>query len=125
MSLTVQPPPPSLAQDSFVIDAIHKRLSSKSRFFPKLRLRTNKKESPLQLPNINVSVPDCASIKLDNLAIEEQHDETKDRYEWAIVYENQRGQVALRPLVSFRLNWVPQHDSFLYPLLFSPVPLTE
>ena len=125
MSLTVQPPPPSLAQDSFVIDAVHKRLSSKSRFFPKLRLRTNKKESPLQLPNINVSVPDCASIKLDNLAIEEQHDETKDRNEWAIVYENQRGQVALRPLVSFRLNWVPQHDSFLYPLLFSPVPLTE
>ena len=125
MSLTVQPPPSSLDQDPFLIDAVRKHLSSKSRFFPKLRLRTNKKESPLQLPNINVSVPDCASIELDNVALEEQHNETKDRYEWAIVYENQRGQVALRPLVSSRLNWVPQHDSFLYPLLFSLVPLTD
>jgi len=125
MSPTVQPPPPSLAQDPFVVDAVHKRLSSKSRFFPKLRLRANKKESPLQLPDINASVPDCASIALDNVALQEQHDDTKDRYEWAIVYENQRGQVALRPLVSSRLNWVPQHDSFLCSLLFSLVPLTD
>jgi len=105
MSPTVQPPP-SLAQDPFVIGAVHKRLSSKSHFFPRLRLRANKKESPLQLPNINASVPDCASITLDNVALEERLDESKDRYEWAIVYENQRGQVALRPLVSPRLNWV-------------------
>jgi len=111
------PPPPPLAQDGSIVDAVRQRLTSKSRssFLPKLRLPTKSPTKKENLPesfneaesvssNINALISDCTSITLDNTALQGEDDETKDRYKWAIVYENQRGQVIPWPIVSSRLN---------------------
>jgi hypothetical protein len=90
------PPPPPVIQD----DA--PRLSSKSSFtrllsLPNLnlnRLLSASSSSQKQLNN-NLNTPDLcdnAPINLDNSALIDQ-DFDQDRFEWAVLYENQRGQV--------------------------------
>jgi hypothetical protein len=39
-------------------------------------------------------MPDHAPIVLNDVAIQREHGDAVDKYEWAIVYENQRGQVS-------------------------------
>ena len=94
------PPPPPVIQDddSSLVDPARRRLSPKS--FARL----------LSLPNLNLNrflsasfssqkqlnyIPDLCDntpINLDNSVLIDQ-DFVQDRYEWAVLYENQRGQV--------------------------------
>lgn len=114
----VVPPPPTLIQDEpDSVAAARQRLAPPSRLarilsFPKLRSRsksslinTHKENADLTsgvtLSNDNQEIlanptvalpPDYVPIVLNDTAIkEEEDDETKDKYDWAVVYENQRG----------------------------------
>lgn len=108
------PPPPGLNQDdSHGADAAHQRLATSSRLsrilsFWKLRLRSKPSrqnltqdasseilreagEAQALSAAIAASAPDHTSIILNDNAIKADYEESKDRYEWAVVYENQRG----------------------------------
>lgn len=94
------PPPPPVIQDGD-LSLAPRRLSSKSSFtrllsLPNLNLnRLFSASFHSQLLNNNNNTPDLcddAPINLDNSALIDQ-DFDHDRFEWAILYENQRGQV--------------------------------
>lgn len=94
------PPPPTLIKDDPVAaDAARKRFTQKSRLLslPNLRgRRISFSNKPLQKENTVQATQDDPStsepITLDNTALNDSI-QVKDRYEWAIVYENQRGCV--------------------------------
>ena len=92
------PPPPLVIQDDdpSLVDPARRRLSPKSSFarllsLPKTRLLSASFSSQKQLNNIP-DLCDNTPINLDNSALIDQ-DFVRDRYEWAVLYENQRGQV--------------------------------
>ena len=95
--MNVTPPPPLVKQDDdpSLVNNARRRLARKSPLarllsFPSLH------SSP-SFPHLN-STPDVSDtnipINLDNSALIDQ-DCLNDRYEWAVLYENQRGQVLL------------------------------
>jgi hypothetical protein len=98
------PPPPAFIQKDIysAADSARKRLVPKSRFphFLSLpNLRSSKQtlpESPVEeTPSQDTSsqllqVGDLNLIHLDASRLDHE-EEYKDKYEWAIVYENQRG----------------------------------
>lgn len=128
------PPPPSLAQDDSVADAIHQRLTPKSRLlrvlsFQKLRLRTsssskkslrndsNPSETPVEANSvqefsatISTSTPNDIPITL-NGGPKGEEDENTDRYEWAVVYENQRGMTLFSIPYYSALSLLPSDPS--------------
>lgn len=95
------PPPPPVIQgdDPSLIDPARRRLTPKSSFarllsLPNLnlnRLLSPSFSSQKQL-NKTPDLCDNTPINLDNSALIDQ-DFFQDRYEWAVLYENQRGQV--------------------------------
>ncbi|KXN90026.1 hypothetical protein AN958_05031 [Leucoagaricus sp. SymC.cos] len=112
------PPPPTLVKDdSTARDAVRQRLAPKSRLsrvfsLPRLRLQRTSSSTKSLTRDPRLSEPlaeagtsiqeeppaittastlESAPITLDDNSIKGKDDETKDRYEWAIVYENQRG----------------------------------
>ncbi|KAH9486929.1 Meiotically up-regulated gene 65 protein [Psilocybe cubensis] len=94
------PPPPPLAllqDDPHVLDQARKRLHKKSRFSrlfsrrSSSRLRPQQSDDSLQdTPGLQVFDTDNTPIHLDNTALAAE-DVYTDRYEWAVLYENQRG----------------------------------
>ena len=94
------PPPPLVIQDSdpSLVDRACKRLTPKSSLSRLLSLPNfsfNLRSSPsfpsldyIQVPNL----PDNTPINLDSSALVDE-EFLKDRYEWAVLYENQRGRV--------------------------------
>lgn len=95
------PPPPAFIQkdDYSAADLARKRLVPKSRFthflsLPNLRTSNSKQnqKSPEQLTDTELQpqTDDLKPIKLDASQLNDEG-EYKDKYEWAIVYENQRG----------------------------------
>ena len=108
-SMSQVPPPLALVKDDDpqVVEAANTRVPKKSRLsrlfsWPRSRSRhdlldtdSRSEEShtpPETEPQILVSGVDTAPISLDNSALLGQ-DVYQDRYEWAVVYENQRGSV--------------------------------
>ena len=93
------PPPPPVIQDDD-LSLAPRRLSSKSSFtrllsLPNLSLNRLFSASFSSQKQLNDNTPDLCDnspINLDNSALIDQ-DFDKDRFEWAVLYENQRGQV--------------------------------
>ena len=92
------PPPPSVVQDDdpSLVGPAPRRLSLKSSFtrllsLPNLNLNRLLSASQKQLNN-TPDLCDNTPINLDNSALINQNF-VQDRYEWAVLYENQRGQV--------------------------------
>jgi hypothetical protein len=94
------PPPPPVIQDDdpSLVGPTRRRLSSKSSFarllsLPNLNLnRLSASFSSQKQLNNTPDLCDNTPINLDNSALVDQ-DFDQDRYEWAVLYENQRGQV--------------------------------
>ena len=93
------PPPPLVIQndDPSVADLTRRRLAPNSRLARLLSLPNLRSSpsfsSPKQPPVTNTpDVSDNTPINLDDSALIDQSF-VKDRYEWAVLYENQRGQV--------------------------------
>ncbi|KAF8807412.1 hypothetical protein BYT27DRAFT_7223239 [Phlegmacium glaucopus] len=94
--MDIPPPPPPVLQDDdpSVVDLARRRLAPSSpltRLLKLLKLRSL--SSPKQLLLVDDNTPDTCDdtpINLDNSALIDQ-DFVKDRYEWAVLYENQRG----------------------------------
>lgn len=122
--MDIPPPPPVIQDDDSLVGSARRRLSAKSSF---ARL--------LSLPNLNLNrllpasfsshkqlndTPDLCDntpINLDNSALIDQ-DFDQDRYEWAVLYENQRGQV-LSYLCNINvLQLVTQNHHLFRSLLF-------
>ena len=90
------PPPPPVIQDDDPSLVDRRRLSSKSSFarllsLPSLNLNRLLFSSQKQINN-TPELCDNTPINLDDSALIDQ-DFDQDRYEWAVLYENQRGQV--------------------------------
>ena len=95
------PPPPLVAiqnNDPSLVDSARRRLAPKSSFTRLLSLNLNLNRlwpsfsSLKQLDNNTPDLSDNSPINLDDSALIDK-DFVKDRYEWAVLYENQRGQV--------------------------------
>jgi hypothetical protein len=88
------PPPPPVVQDDdpFLVRRRRSLKSSFARllFLPNLNL--NRLFSSQKHLNNTPDLCDNTPINLDNSALIDQ-DFVQDRYEWAVLYENQRGQV--------------------------------
>jgi hypothetical protein len=84
------------------------------------RLLSASFSSQKQLNNNTPDLCDNAPINLDNSALIDQ-DFDQDRFEWAVLYENQRGQVLsyLCNILSSQL--VAQNHPFFRSLLFQPL----
>jgi hypothetical protein len=97
------PPPTSISRDDYdaVIQA-RERFTRKSRFPHFLSLPNLNRSRPtsqihptasaVRLPPSDLQASALDVIRLDPSGLDDQ-DEYKDKYEWAIVYENQRGCV--------------------------------
>jgi len=137
--VVVLPPPPPLQDDPEGAVAARQRLAPKSRLsqlFGKSKLTTSASTPSLRkrrksttsegssqdnqgpsTQSIDVDRP----INLDNTALIGE-DTYQDRYEWAIVYENQRGYVyALTLTAHSHLCSMLQNDRLLITLLFKSV----
>lgn len=99
------PPSPTLIKDDPVAaDAARKRFTQRSRWLSLPNLRIRKLSSPkkalqqeniLQVAQEILDDPSAAEpITLDNSALNDVV-QVQDRYEWAIVYENQRGYASM------------------------------
>jgi hypothetical protein len=92
------PPPPPVIQgdDPSLVGPARKGLSPKSSFTRLLSLpNLNRLSASFSSQNQLNNTPDLCDntpINLDNSALID-HDFVQDRYEWAVLYENQRGQV--------------------------------
>jgi hypothetical protein len=96
------PPPTSISQDEYdAVNDARQRFTRKSRFPRFLSLPSLKPShqsdhpsiaSTVHLPPSDPTVSDVGVISLDPSGIDGR-EEYKDKYEWAIVYENQRGCV--------------------------------
>lgn len=121
------PPPPPVIQDDdpSLVGPARRRISPKSSF---IRL--------LSLPNLNLNrllsvsssqkqlndTPDLCDntpINLDNSALIDQ-DFDQDRFEWAVLYENQRGQV-FSYLCNIHLFSISYTESPSFPFPIIPV----
>jgi len=128
MLSTEIPPPSSISHDEYhAADPARQRLVRKSRFplflsLPNLRKSASSSpptSSPLRIP-VTVdqqhsgaqlqSLPDPNFISLDPSGLDDQ-DEYNDRYEWAIVYENQRGMTIFSIPYYSRLSLLPSDPS--------------
>lgn len=103
---TSEPPPPiALVKDDDpqLLEAANRKVPQKSRLsrflsLPHLRSRPKSLDSeahetpPETDPQLHISGIDATPISLDNSALLGQ-DIYADRYEWAVLYENQRGSV--------------------------------
>ncbi|KAF9453820.1 hypothetical protein P691DRAFT_812435 [Macrolepiota fuliginosa MF-IS2] len=128
------PPPPPTQDDPHAADAVRQRLvptSRLSRIFSssRLRLRSSSKRGPQNDVDSNseihseiseiqetsasntASATDYIPIVLDNNGIQGQDDETKDKFEWAIVYENQRGMTLFSISYYSALSLLPTDPS--------------
>jgi hypothetical protein len=95
------PPPPLVIQDDdpSLVNSARRRLAPKSSFarllsLPNLNRRFWPSFSSL-IKQQNSNTPDLSDntpINLDDSALIDQ-DFVEDRFEWAVLYENQRGQV--------------------------------
>jgi hypothetical protein len=133
-SPSAPPPPTSVSRDDY--DAAN---AARERFIPKTRfphflslpnLSRSRSTSQIEHPTPSAdtqtsTVFNADLISLDPSGLDDQ-DEYKDKYEWAMVYENQRGCVSLTHTqgyyyftFSFQLF---QIDHLLYPVLLSFVP---
>ena len=97
MDIPPPPPPPVIKDDDlFLVDPGRRRLSPKSSFARLLslpNLNLNRLLSASQKQHNNTpDLCDNTPINLDSSALIDQ-DFIQDRYEWAVLYENQRGQV--------------------------------
>lgn len=97
------PPPTSILRDEYdAVNAARERFERKSRFprflsLPNLKRSrsTSQVEHPAPAPSADFQAPTVFNvdfISLDPSGLNDQ-DEHKEKYEWAIVYENQRGCV--------------------------------
>ena len=96
--MAIPPPPVVQGDDPSLVGPARRRLSPKSPFarllpLPNLNLNRLLSAPQKQLNNTPDSdLCDNTPINLDNSALIDQ-DFVQDRYEWAVLYENQRGQV--------------------------------
>jgi len=82
------PPPSALIQDDpAAADSARRKIAPKSRLF---RLFASRRVEEPPVPTVTVEAPDSTPIILDCSSLE---DVSTDRYEWAVLYENQRGSV--------------------------------
>lgn len=89
------PPPACVSRDDYsAADAARQRLAAKPRFnlsLPNLRSSPKKGKEPVADVSIAASQPGHPNlISLDSSSLDTTEEYT-DKYEWAIVYENQRG----------------------------------
>ena len=126
--MDILPPPPVLQDDDpSLVDPAHSRLSPKSSFsrllsLPKLnlnRLFSASVSSQNQLNN-TPDLCDNTPINLDNSALVDQSFD-QDRYEWAVLYENQRGQVLSTFAIYMSSQLVSYTESPSFPFLIIPV----
>lgn len=109
--MSQNPPPPAFIQrdDYSAADLARQRLVPKSRFprflsLPNLRLSKQTPPPPQQSPpqdtdtGPQVQAEDLNLIRIDAAQLDDD-DEYQDKYEWAIVYENQRGCLSVVLLV--------------------------
>lgn len=114
------PPPPPLPRldDRIAADLARKRLAPKFRFPFSISL-PNIRQSPSQHNDDRIGVvepaPSSPAIKLNAPHIADD-DEYKDKYEWAVLYENQRGYLYSTSTVSLSHPSL-QVDYILYTLL--------
>ena len=117
-------PPSALIQDDpAAADPARRKIAPKSRLSrlfafrssPNLR-RVYSEEEP-DVPNVTVLDVDSKPITLDNSTLESV---CTDRYEWAVLYENQRGCVALF-FLSLNLICHSQAHCLLYTLLLESI----
>ncbi|KAF8898736.1 hypothetical protein BD779DRAFT_1485309 [Infundibulicybe gibba] len=98
MPPSLPPPPPLVAeQDDGASEAARRRLAPRSRFPHFFSLPNLKSQSPPKSPAKSQAsqqpIPDSDTpglITLDRSCLDGE-DELQDKYEWAILYENQRG----------------------------------
>ncbi|KAF9456192.1 hypothetical protein BDZ94DRAFT_1178243 [Collybia nuda] len=112
------PPPAFIQQDDYAAaDSARKRLASKSRFprflsLPNLRSPKRTNKLPCQTssqefdPAQQVNAGDTHLIHLDASRLANGR-ESQDKYEWAIVYENQRGMTMFSIPYYSRLSLLP------------------
>ncbi|KAG5635571.1 hypothetical protein H0H81_010756 [Sphagnurus paluster] len=117
MSVSFAPPPASIARDDYAAaDIARKRLAPKSRLphflsLPNLKVssKPTKQGKNLQANPIPRAVDDPipdSLIVLDPATLDTS-DEYTDKYEWAIVYENQRGVTLFSTPYYSRLSLLP------------------
>ncbi|GLB36156.1 putative integral peroxisomal membrane peroxin [Lyophyllum shimeji] len=116
---SIPPPPACMSRDDYsAANAARRRLAPPSRFprflsLPNLRSRSppSRKQTSHSLP-VNVTERHAESqepaslISLDSAKLTSS-DESNDRYEWAIVYENQRGMTLFSIPYYSRLSLLP------------------
>ena len=100
-SSSAPPPPTSVSRDDYdAVNAARERFTRKTRFpyflsLPNLRRSRSTSHIDHSAPSADIqdqTVFNAPFISLDSSGLDDQ-DEYKDKYEWAIVYENQRGCV--------------------------------
>jgi hypothetical protein len=125
--MDIPPPPPPVIQDDdpSLVDPGRRRLSPKSSFarllsLPNLNLNRllSTSFSSQKLNNNTPDLCDNSPINLDNSALID-HDFDKDRFEWAVLYENQRGQV-LSYLCNIHVFSISYTESPSFPFLIIP-----
>ena len=121
------PPPPVIQDDDPLVGPSRRRLSPKSSFTRLLslanlnlnRLLSASFSSQKQLNNTPDSdLCDNIPINLDDSALIDQ-DFDKDRYEWAVLYENQRGQVLLSCNIYVFSNSYTESPFFPFPIILA------
>jgi len=112
-------PPSALIQDDpAAADSARRKIAPKSRLsrlfsFPSPR----RVEEPPAL-TVTVLAPDSTPITLDSSSLE---DVSTDRYEWAVLYENQRGSVLFSLLSRSISLSIHQAYRLLYTLLLQSI----
>jgi len=117
-------PPSALIQDDpAAADPARRKVAPKSRLSRLFAFRStpnlHRVPSQEELPALNLSVLDVDSTPI-TLDCSTLGDVFTDRYEWAVLYENQRGSVLLF-LLSLNLICHSQAHCLLYTLLLEPI----
>lgn len=113
---SLSPPPPTLIQDDpSAADLARKRFAPRARFLslPSLRsppskpsLKPSTETTTLEIDSTNIDTP----INLDNSALIND-DYSKDLYQWAVIYENQRGMTLFSTPYYSKLSLLPTDPS--------------
>lgn len=128
MSESTPPPPATITPDDYhAADPARRRLAPKSSFGRRLSLKIKKKniKPPLATASVSDFQPsmldsESQTISLDSSNISTAEDD-RDQYEWAVVYENQRGYGNLSALLYSQierfLQASPSFPSHIIPVL--------
>lgn len=122
-------PPPTIEDEPNAADAARRRLQRKEHFF-RLKSKSSKenkrKSKSTSNDDLTFDVLETGPDEADITLMKEPNaldDVTKDVYEWAIVYENQRGSVFAASFFHLCLNNIAilQNNGLFHPLLFSSI----